>query len=305
MKIFKYLLHPSRVIIILMNKNAMWFLPDKIYIKIKYKLSTGKKLDLINPLTFNEKLQWLKLYDRKKVYSKMVDKYEVKKYVVDIIGKEYIIPTIGIYDSFDEIDFDKLPNQFVIKCTHDSGGIIIVKDKTELDIELARKKIKKFLKRKYYYVHREWIYKNVKPRIIIEKYMEDKKTNELRDYKFFCFNGKVKCFKIDFNRSTIHQANYYDEKGVLLNFGEKVCPPDFNANLQLPKNLKKMIEFAEELSKNNSFLRVDFYEMDEKIYFGELTFFPAAGFGKFIPENWDNKLGSWLELPKRKIGEEE
>ena len=248
------------------------FLNDKSYIKIKYFLKFHKRLNLKNPKTFNEKLQWLKLYDRNPSYIKMVDKYEAKKYVGNIIGEKYIIPTIGIYDSFDEIDFNKLPNQFVMKCTHDSGGVIICKDKSKVNIETIRKKIYKALNNNYYYHSREWQYKEVKPRIIIEKYMEDKETNELRDYKFFCFNSQVKIFKIDFDRFKNHRANYYDNNKKLLYFGEKNYPPDFNKKLQMPYNIDKMIDLAEKLSKDIPFLRVDFYEMNKKIYFGELTF---------------------------------
>lgn len=269
-------------------------IPDKLYLKIIYRKRLQKTLNLKNPKTFNEKLQWLKLYDRNPLYTKLVDKYEVKDYVANIIGKEHVIPTIGVYDSFDDINFKKLPKQFVIKCTHDSGGLVIVKDKNKLDIEKAKKKINKSLKKNYYYCGREWPYKNVQPRIIIEEYMEDKKTKELRDYKFFCFNGKMKFFKIDFNRLTYHQANYYNKNGILLKFGEKVCPPDYEKKLEMPINLKKMIKLAETLSKNIPFLRVDFYEINGDIYFGELTFFPASGFGKFVPEDWDEKLGDYI-----------
>lgn len=271
-------------------------IPDKLYLKFIYKIKIGKSLNLKNPKTFNEKLQWLKLYDRNPLYTKLVDKYEVKDYVANIIGKEHVIPTIGVYDSFDDINFKKLPKQFVIKCTHDSGGLVIVKDKNKLDIEKAKKKINKSLKKNYYYCGREWPYKNVQPRIIIEKYMEDNKTKELRDYKFFCFNGEMKFFKIDFNRLIYHRANYYNKSGVLLKFGEKVCPPDYEKKLEMPTNLKKMIKLAETLSKNVRFLRVDFYEINGEVYFGELTFFPASGFGKFVPSNWDEKLGKYIDL---------
>ena len=230
----------------------------------------------------------------------MVDKYEAKDYVTSKIGEEFIIPTIGVYDRFNEIDFQKLPNSFVIKCTHDSGGLVIVKDKQNIDLKEIERRIKKSLKTNYYYLGREWPYKNVKPRIIIEEYMIDKTNNELRDYKFFCFNGKVKFFKIDFNRFIDHRANYYDKNGNLLEFGEKVCPPDFSAKISLPNNLKEMIKLSEKLSKNTYFLRVDFYEVNNKIYFGELTFFPASGFGEFIPNSWDKKIGDMLELPTDK-----
>lgn len=286
----------NRIVLHCVDKGVFKYFPDKIILKKLYYIHTNKRLNLLNPQTFNEKLQWMKLYDRKSIYSTMVDKYEAKKYVADIIGSKFIVPTLGIYNNFDEIKFDELPNKFVIKCTHDSGGLVIVKDKNKLDMDFIKKKIEKSFKKNYYYHSREWPYKNVKPRIIIEKYMEDSSTKELRDYKFFCFNGIVKFFKIDFDRFVSHRANYYDKSGKLLHFGEAICPPDFNKKLAMPLNLKKMIEFAEILSKKFPFLRVDFYEIDGKIYFGELTFFPASGFGKFIPEEWDKKIGDMLDL---------
>ena len=186
-----------------------------------------------------------------------------------------------------------------MKCTHDSGGIVICKDKANFDIEAAREKINKSLKTNYYWVWREWQYKNVKPRIIIEKYMEDKETKELRDYKFFCFNGEVKVFKIDFDRFINHKANYFDKNKKLLRFGENICPPDFNRKLEMPYNIDKMLELAEQLSKDKPFIRIDFYEMNKKIYFGELTFCPAAGIGSFEPEEWDYKLGQFIKLPEK------
>lgn len=272
-------------------------LSDEKYLKMLFKKRFGKELDLNNPQTFNEKLQWLKLYDRKPIYTTMVDKYEVKEFVSNIIGKDYSIPTIGVWNTFDEIDFDKLPNQFVLKCTHDSGGLVIVKDKQKFNKTKAKEKISQCLKRNYYVRSREWPYKEVKPRIIAEPYMVDGMLGELRDYKFFCFNGKCRCFKIDYGRFIKHQANYYDRNGCLLKFGEIVCPPDFGKHIELPKNLNNMVEIAEQLSKDMIFLRVDFYEVNGKVYVGELTFYPASGMGKFEPEEWDNTLGSWLVLP--------
>ena len=305
-KIKKYIKRPRLFIIFLFSKFKFKFLSDKFYIKIRYKNTFDKKIDFSNVKTFNEKLQWLKLNDRKDIYKIMVDKYKVKEYVSNLIGEEFIIPTIGVYDKFEEIDFDNLPNQFVIKCNHDSGGLIVVKDKTKLNIEEAKKIVNKSLKRNYYYFGREWPYKNVKPKIIIEKYMEDKKLKELRDYKFFCFNGKVKIFKIDFDRFKNHKANYYDINKNLLPFGEVACPPDFNKELIIPNNFKKLIELSEKLSANIAFLRVDFYEVNNKIYFGELTFYPNSGFGKFCPLEWDLKLGDMLDITnvkKIKLGD--
>lgn len=299
-KIIKYLKNPKLIFLYLSSKNCFKWMRDETCIKLLYYSAFGKKLNLENPVTFNEKLQWLKLYDRNPKYTTIVDKYEVKKYVANIIGEEYIIPTLGVYDRFEEINFDKLPNQFVIKCTHDSGGVVICKNKNELNMNEARKKINKSLKNSYFYLGREWPYKDVKPRIIIEKYMTNELGEELNDYKFFAFNGVVKCFKVDFDRYSYHQANYYDTNKNLLYFGEKVCPPNFDKIIEFPNNLNKMIEISEKLSKISPFLRVDLYNVNEKIYFGELTFYPACGYGEFTDEEWDYKLGSWINLPKRK-----
>ena len=270
---------------------------DTAYLKLIYRLIFGRKLDLKNPQTFNEKLQWLKLNDRKTEYTTMVDKYEVKKYIAEKIGEEYVIPTLGVWDNFDDIDIDLLPNQFVLKCTHDSGGLVICKDKSKLDIAKAREKINKALTRRFYYFGREWPYKAVKPRIIAEKYMVDESVSELRDYKFFCFGGVCKCLKVDFDRFIEHRANYYDPQGNLLDLGEKICPPNKEKVIVLPDNKEKMLQLAEKLSTNIPFLRVDFYDVNGKIYFGELTFFPASGWGEFTDKKWDYKLGEWIKLP--------
>lgn len=276
-------------------------LEDELYIKLCYTARVGRKLNLNSPQTFNEKLQWLKLYDRNPEYTKMVDKHEAKKYVANIIGEEYIIPTLGVWEKFEDIDFNKLPNQFVLKCTHDSGGLVICKDKTKLNIEEAKKKISKSLKRNYYYYGREWPYKNVKPRIIAEEYMATAKQKELIDYKFFCFNGEPKFLYVSeglSNHATakISFTNMNYEK---TDFYRRDYKP-FELLPQKPMNFDKMKELAEKLSKNIPFLRVDFYEIEGKIYFGELTFFPCSGYIPFEPEEWDQKLGDMLELPKEK-----
>lgn len=302
-KIIELISNPSLILLYLDQKGCIR-LNDEKYLKLLYQSKFDKKLEIDNPKTFNEKLQWLKLYDRKDIYTKMVDKYEVKEYVKNIIGEEYIIPTIGVYNKFEEIDFDKLPNQFVIKCTHDSGSTIVCKDKSKLNINKTKNEIERCLNTNFFYAFREWPYKNIKPKILIENYMEDKATKELRDYKFFCFEGKVKFFKIDFNRNINHQANYFDENGILQKFGEVICPPDYRKKLEMPTNLKSMIELSEKLSKNFLFLRVDFYESNGKIYFGELTFYPSAGFGKFEPEEWDKKLGDLINIDKIKDKEQ-
>ena len=169
------------------SRGFFKFMSDEAYLKFMYKLKMKRKLNLSDPQTFNEKLQWLKIYDRKPEYTTMVDKYEAKKYVADIIGEEYIIPTLGVWDRFEDIDFDELPDQFVLKCTHDSGGLVICRDKSKLDLKAAKKKINKSLKRNYYWIGREWPYKNVRPRIIAEKFMTDPTSDDLQDYKFFFF----------------------------------------------------------------------------------------------------------------------
>lgn len=281
-----------------MNQYIKNLIPDKIFLTCRFRQLLGYNINWNEPKTFNEKLQWLKLYDRKPIYTKMVDKYAVKEYVADKIGWEYIIPTIGVWDDFDEIDFNTLPNQFVLKCTHDSGGVVICRDKASFDKDVARKKIRASLSRNFYYIGREWPYKNVKPRIIAEAYMEDHSTAELRDYKFFCFNSVAKCYKVDFDRFISHKANYFTKDGGIMKFGEDVCPPDFEKTIPVPANLEKMKELAEKLSIEAPFLRVDFYDVDGHIYFGELTFYPASGFGKFIFDGNDELLGSWIKLPE-------
>ena len=283
------------------KKVVKKILPDSIYIKYLYKKIMKKRLNLKNPKTFNEKLQWLKLHDRKEIYTTMVDKYEAKKYVASIIGEEYIIPTLGVYDSFDDIDFSKLPNQFVIKCTHDSGGLVIVKEKNKLNIKEARKKINRSLKNNFYYNGREWPYKNVKPRIIIEKYMEDKNNDSRRDYKFFCFNGKPKIMYISEGLENHQTASmsFFD-----MNFDLTDCKrKDYkllNSNIEKPITFEKMKKLACKLSLDIPHIRVDFYEIDGKVYFGELTFFTCSGFIPFENEEWDGKLGDMIELPIEK-----
>lgn len=286
----------NKIMQLLIDYGIQKNIPDDIYLKKIFKKKLGTDLDLDNPTTFNEKLQWLKLYERKDIYTEMVDKYEVKKIIEKKIGKEYVIPILGVWDKFKDIDFEKLPDKFVLKCTHDSGGLLICKDKRKMNYRKAQIKFDMIMKRNFYYRGREWPYKNVKPRIIAEKYLEDDKLKELRDYKFFCFNGVPKIMKVDFDRFINHRANYYDLNGNLLEFGEADYLPDYNKKINMPKNMEKMIKFAKILSNDTKFLRVDFYEINGKMYFGELTFFPASGFGKLTDKQWDKKLGSWINL---------
>ncbi len=279
-------------------KKVSRILPDKAYISLKYLMRFGKFPDLKDPKTFNEKLQWLKLHDRKPVYTTMVDKYEVKKYVADKIGEEYIIPTLGVWDSFEDIDFDSLPDQFVLKCTHDSGGLVIVRDKSKIDIEAAKKKISGSLKTNYYYHGREWPYKNVKPRIIAEQYMEDC-SGELPDYKFFSFDGFTRAMFIAtdrFNEGEETKFDFYDMDFQHLPFTNG--HPNSEKEIKRPQSFEKMVELANELSKGIPQLRVDFYDIDGKVYFGELTFSHWSGMMPFDPNGWDETFGEWIKLPE-------
>ena len=279
-----------------LNKILIFLhVPDKLYLQINYFKLFHCFINFRNPKTLNEKLQWLKIYDRKDIYTTMVDKYEMKKYVEEKIGKGYTVETLGVYNSFDEINFDKLPNKFVIKCTHDSGGLVVVTDKKKLDIEAAREKINKSLKRNYYLFSREWPYKNVKPRIIIEKYMVDESGVELKDYKIFCFNGKAEYVEVDFNRFVEHKLNPYDFDWKPLNFCDK-SKNDYSAKISKPKRLEDMRNIAETLSKDMAFLRVDFYSIKDKIYVGELTLYPGSGFIEFEPRSVDLKYGKKLDI---------
>ena len=299
-KIIKYIKKPSNVLLYLMNKNFFKWIPDEKYITIKYKLEMNQKLNLKEPKTFNEKLQWLKLYDRNPEYTKMVDKYEAKKYVADIIGQEYIIPTLGVWDKFEDIEFDKLPKQFVLKPTHTSGNVFICKDKEKINYKQLRRMINKWLKRNYYLIHREWPYKNVKPRIIAEKYMGTDEQEELIDYKFFCFNGEPQYMYISeglSNHSTA-KMSFVDMKYKFA-FNRTDYKP-FEKLPSKPINFEKVKELAKVLSKGVPFVRVDFYEINTKIYFGELTFYPGSGYISFEPEEWNKKLGDMLELPTEK-----
>lgn len=275
-------------------------MPDEEFLRRMYRAEFGKNLNLNSPQTFNEKLQWLKLYNRNPEYTMMVDKYKVREYIAKTLGEEYLIPLIGVWDDPDEIDFDALPNQFVLKCNHNSGlGMCICKDKSKLDIPKVKAELRKGLKQDYYLTGREWPYRDVPRKIIAEQYMIDKTLNELRDYKFFCFNGEVKCFKVDYDRFIEHHANYYDVNGQLLPFGEADYAPRPDKQIEMPYNLTKMMELANRLSRDCPFVRVDFYEIDQSIYFGELTFFPASGMGAFEPADWDYKLGTMIRLPKK------
>jgi hypothetical protein len=260
-----------------------------------FKKHLGYKLNLKNPKTYNEKLQWLKLNDRKPEYVQMVDKYEVRKYVADKIGEEHLILLLGVWDTFDAINFDKLPDKFVLKNTHDSGSVYICNGKQNFDVRDAKKKISKALKRNYYYSRKEWPYKNIKPRIIAEQFMVDESGKELKDYKFFCFDGVPELFYVATDRPHDTRFDFYDINFNHLPF--KQVHPWSTKNIVKPEGFSEMLEIAAKLSQNIPHVRVDLYNINGKIYFGELTFFHEAGLGPFKPEVWDKILGDKLKLP--------
>ena len=279
-------------------KYSLRFIPDKLYLQIYYFVKFKKFCNFKNPQTFNEKLQWIKLYDRRPEYTKMVDKFRAKMYVAKIIGKKYIIPTLGVWDKFDEIDFTKLPQQFVLKCTHDSGGLVICKDKNEFNIKKAKKKIEKCLKNDYYMQNREWPYKNVKPRIIAEEYMVDESGYELKDYKIFCFNGEAKAMFIASDRSNPKEETKFDFYDMNFNhLPFENGHPNSKKEIKKPESLELMTKLAETLSVELPQARIDFYDINGKVYFGEITFFHWSGFKKFEPKEWDEIFGGWIKLP--------
>lgn len=271
---------------------------DEEYLKKMFLINVGYPLNLENPVTFNEKLQWLKLHDRKPEYTMMVDKYRVREYIAEQLGEEYLIPLLGVWDSPEDIDFDSLPNQFVLKCNHNSGlGMCICKDKSKLDIAKVKRELRKGLKQDYYKTGREWPYKNVPRKIICEKYMEDSEHQGLDDYKFMCFNGNVQCSFVCSDRFSEDglRVTFYDKDWKILPFERHY--PKSQKPVSKPKNYEQMIKFSEKLSEKLPFVRTDFYEINGKLYFGEITFFPGSGMEEFTPEKADFDLGNWIKLP--------
>lgn len=298
-KIIEYLSNPKYRFIIDANILHKYdSMEDREYLLRMYEAQQGKKLNLDKPQTFNEKMQWLKLYDRRSEYTTMVDKHMAKKYVADKIGEKYVIPTIGVWDDSEQIDFDKLPHQFVMKCNHNSGlGMYICCDKQQLDAEKVRKKLKKGLRQDFYLMGREWPYKDVPRKIIAEEYLADE-CGQLIDYKVHNFNGEPKFVLVCKDR--------YKESGLTEDFYTTdwkrmdVKRPNVNCSetsVLRPEKLDEILELSRVLSRGIPFLRTDFYIVNGNVYFSELTFFPASGFKKFEPGEWDRIFGEWLELP--------
>lgn len=272
-------------------------LSDKIYLKLLFRLKLNKTLNLKNPKTFNEKLQWLKLYNRNPEYTKIVDKYEFKNYIAEKLGAEHVIPTIGRWDKFEDIDFDSLPDKFVLKCNHDSGGLVICKDKSKLDIEAARTKINRCLKKNYYWSSREWPYKNVKPCIIAEEYLD--MPTGLTEYKIFSFNGRAEVVLVC--KGIAHTSNrtntFFDRDFNKLPI--QTLLPNQKEEEERPAEYDQLLAIADKLSEGIPQVRVDLYIFEGRIYVGEMTFFHNSGLCKINPDGWDEKLGDWIILPKK------
>lgn len=286
---------------ILSNYGFYDSMDDEEFLKRKFKSNLKYDLNLLSCNTFSEKIQWLKINDRKDIYTILVDKYKVREYIKEKLGEEYLIPLIGIWDDPDDIDFNKLPDQFVLKCNHNSGlGMCICKDKSKLDISKVRRELKKGLKQDYYLAGREWPYKNVSRKIIAEKYMKNEYETELKDYKFFCFNGEPKYCQVITDRSINETIDFFDMEWnhqEFIGLNSKYSKYSNSKHpIEKPVTLEKMKEFAYILAKNTKFVRIDFYEIEKKLYFGEITFYPASGFGDFTPSEWNAKLGEMINL---------
>lgn len=293
---FWYLFHKPSVLVDSLWCKLAFIVPDKVFLLVHFRLLMGYRLNLKNPRSFNEKLQWLKLYDHHEEYTRMVDKYEAKKLVSSIVGSKYVIPTLGVWDSVDEIDWMALPERFVVKATNDSGGVVICKDKSSFDIESAKNKLRKYGKRDYSLVSKEYPYKNVKHRFLAESYIEDESGYELKDYKFFCFNGQVKFLFVATGRQQNDtRFDFFDENFnhlPIINGHPNAdrCPTE-------PINFEEMKAVASMLSKGIPHVRIDLYNVNGKIYFGEYTFFHWSGLVPFNPQKWDYVFGSYLDLP--------
>lgn len=300
-KLIKIIKNPRIILVYFLNKGFLNWLSDEKYLSLRYRIITGKSLNLQNPKTFSEKLQWLKLNDRNPYYTQMVDKCAAKDYVAGLIGNQYIIPTLGTWERFEDIDFDILPSQFVLKCNHDSGGVVVCRDKNKLDRKKAKKMLDKHLKTNFFYASRQQSYKNIQPKLIAEEYLEDKKDiskSGLSDYKFYCFHGKpqflylsqgledhktaaISYVTLDWKKTNFHRTDY----------------KEFEELPKKPLHLEKMIELAEILSQGHYFLRVDFYEVNGNIYFGELTFYPGNGMTPFEPQEYETIFGDLIKIP--------
>ena len=293
-KINRVLDNPAYLFWLFAKKGFFNWMDDETYIKMLYKALLGDNLNLNNPITFNEKLQWLKLYNRNSTYTKMVDKYLAKDFIKNVVGEKYVVPTYAVWNNAEDIDVANLPDQFVIKCNHDSKGLVICTDKKHFDVKHAKKKLQKCLNRNFYYLAREWPYKDVKPVILAEQYLSDG-TDCLTDYKFFCFNGEPKIMYISQDYGDNPHTDFFDMDFNHLDL--HMADPNSKEPINKPNCFDEMRELAKKLSSGTPHLRVDFYYVNGQVYVGELTFFHNAGFQKIYPKEWAKKMGQWIELP--------
>ena len=299
-KIRTFIENPQYFITSPAAKGWLNWVPDSLYLKVLYRVIMGRKLNLKNPKEYNEKLQWLKLNDRKPEYSTMVDKYEVRGYIEDLLGDKYLIPCLGIYDSVDDIDIDALPDRFVLKCTHDSGSVEICKDKSSFDIEGAKHRLSQAMKRNYYATYREWPYKSVKPRIIAEGYLEGD-GGDLKDYKVMCFNGEAKIIEVHENRfveGKVHTQTFYDREWNIVPLTQ-IETVTVDRPGERPRQLDEILRLSELIAKNMYHARIDWYIEGDKIYFGEITFFDGSGFESFSTPEMERMLGDMINLPEK------
>lgn len=302
-KAVKYMVDPGYRMLIHLGREEYNGIPDEKYLSLLFKGRFGRRLDLEEPKSFNEKLQWLKLYYRDPMYTVMADKYRVREYIERAIGGEYLIPLLGVWDDAEDIPFDTLPDRFVLKCNHNSGkGMCICRDKRSLDIEKTKAELKEGLKEDYHLLWREWQYRDIPRRIICEEYLTDGTgSDELKDYKLFCFNGRVEFSYLcadRFKKGGLH-LNVYDRNWEPMPF--KTQYPSTDEPIPKPENYEKMIALAEKLAKGIPLIRVDFYESNGRLYIGELTLCPGGGFDIYEPEEWDYKLGDMLTLPEKRM----
>lgn len=298
--VINYIKHPSSLCDSLVC-HLGWWLPDSVYLKLRYRFQMGKRLNLNNPQTFSEKIQWLKLYDRNPEYTKMVDKVQVKEYVASIIGKEYVIPLLGVWNKPEDIDWDSLPNKFVLKTNHSGGstGVVICTDKLSFNKEDAITRLNRSLKSDVYRNLREWPYKNVSRCVMAEQYIQPAPNEkDLPDYKFFCFDGEPIYCQVISGRSETMSIDFFDMEWKHQSFHEPKDYPFAEIEPKKPECFEKMCSAARLLAQGKPFSRIDFYQVKYKVLFGEITFYPTSGMGGFDPEEWDYKFGEWLTLPK-------
>lgn len=297
---FRYLLHDRRQLLDSVVKTTGPLLPDKLYLSLRYRILKDRWINWENPQTFTEKIQWLKVYGFKPEYTKMVDKLAVKEYVARMIGHQYLIPTLGVWDRVGDISFNELPRQFVLKTTHGGGGtgVVICEDKSSLNINKAKEKLNRSLSYVVGREFREKPYYNVPRKVFAEQYMEASDGSEIVDYKFYCFMGSPRYCQVIRDRKTKETIDFYDMDWTLMPF-VGLNPKCENGKIPYPKPLclHEMISICETLSRDIPFVRIDLYEINNKPYFGEITFYPGGGFGRFSPEEWNEKLGSFIKLP--------